>query len=88
MRHPLVQEKGRSEILLDYHLRLGQITQDSRVPDGQVIREQRLDETEIGEGTTVTFVDAARPKTLLKEARAVEVATYLGLDRRASGIVA
>jgi heme-degrading monooxygenase HmoA len=29
MRHHMVQEKGRSEILLDYHLRVGQITQDN-----------------------------------------------------------
>ena len=88
MRHHIVQEKGRSEILLDYHLRVGQITQDSRVPEGQVIREQRLDETEIGEGTTVTFVDATRPKALRQEGQVPEVATYLGLDRGASGIVA
>jgi heme-degrading monooxygenase HmoA len=27
MRHHMVQEKGRSEILLDYHLRVGQVTQ-------------------------------------------------------------
>src|ERR1700759_4397594 len=40
MRHHMVQRKGRSEILLDYHLRVGQITHDTRVPDGQKIREQ------------------------------------------------
>jgi heme-degrading monooxygenase HmoA len=34
MRHHMVQEKGRSEILLDYHLRVGQITQDTRIPPG------------------------------------------------------
>src|SRR6201994_1125277 len=45
MRHHMVQEKGRSEILLDYHLRVGQITRDSRVPEGCVLTEQRLDET-------------------------------------------
>jgi hypothetical protein len=48
----MVQEQGRSEILLDYHLRVGQITHDTHVPVGQTIKEQRLDETEIGEGTT------------------------------------
>jgi len=42
-RHHMVQEKGRSEILLDYHLRVGQITHDSHVPAGQTISEQRLD---------------------------------------------
>jgi hypothetical protein len=48
MRHHMVQEKGRSEILLDYHLRVGQVTHDTCVPDGQIIEEQRLDETEVG----------------------------------------
>jgi heme-degrading monooxygenase HmoA len=43
--HHLVQEAGRSEILLDYHLRVGQITNDTEVPAGQKIQEQRLDET-------------------------------------------
>ena len=50
MRHHMVQEKGRSEILLDYHLRVGQVIRDTHVPAGQKIEEQRLDETEIGEG--------------------------------------
>src|ERR1700722_16294956 len=58
MRHHIVQEKGRSEILLDYHLRVGQITQDTELPPGYTLQEQRLDETEVGEGTTITLVDA------------------------------
>src|SRR5690349_1038017 len=29
MRHHMVQEKGRSEILLDYPLRVGQVTRDT-----------------------------------------------------------
>ena len=74
MRHHMVQEKGRSEILLDYHLRVGQITQDTHVPVGQTIKEQRLDETEIGEGTTVTFIDAKRPAKLSEAAPASETA--------------
>ncbi|MGC2079043.1 MAG: antibiotic biosynthesis monooxygenase [Xanthobacteraceae bacterium] len=64
MRHHVVQEKGRSEILLDYHLRVGQITHDTHLPAGQRIEEQRLDETEVGEGTTVSFVDTNRPASL------------------------
>jgi heme-degrading monooxygenase HmoA len=87
-RHHVVQEKGRSEILLDYHLRVGQITHDTRVPQGQVIEEQRLDETMVGEGTTVTFIDAKRPSSLGDAASALTVATYLGLDRAAPGLVA
>ena len=33
MRHHEVQEKGRSEVFLDYHLRVGQLTQDTRLPE-------------------------------------------------------
>jgi heme-degrading monooxygenase HmoA len=86
MRHHVVQEKGRSEILLDYHLRVGQVTHDTRVPAGQTIAEQRLDETEVGEGTTVTFVDARRPASLREAANASETAGYLGLDNNAVGL--
>src|SRR3954467_3050363 len=44
--HHHVQERGRGEILLDYRLRVGQVTGDTRVPEGHTLREQRLDETE------------------------------------------
>src|ERR1700722_7028921 len=37
--HHGVQEKGRSEILEDYHLRAGEITGDNQVPKGQKLQE-------------------------------------------------
>jgi heme-degrading monooxygenase HmoA len=61
MRHHEVQQKGRDEILADYHLRVGQITADDHLPTGCALTEQRLDETEIGEGTTITLINPARP---------------------------
>jgi heme-degrading monooxygenase HmoA len=85
--HHMVQEKGRSEILLDYHLRVGQLTHDTRVPSGQVIAEQRLDETEIGAGTTVSFIDAKWPAHLNEQAPPSEIAARLGLDPGAAGLV-
>jgi len=78
MRHHVVQEKGRGEILLDYHLRVGQITADTQPPLGHELQEQRLDETEIGEGTTVTLIDAKRPAHLPKE-EPETLARWLGL---------
>src|SRR5258705_13544968 len=60
-RHHEVQQKGRDEIPADYHLRVGQITADNEVPAGYAPTEQRLDETEVGEGTTVTLINATRP---------------------------
>ena len=88
MRHHEVQEKGRSEILSDYHLRVGQLTQDTRIPEGYALQEQRLDETEAGDATTVTLVDAGRPPEWVKEADPNEVAKWLGLAPDASGLVA
>jgi heme-degrading monooxygenase HmoA len=85
-QHHIVQEKGRTEILLDYHLRVGQITQDTDVPVGQTIREQRLDETEVGEGTTVTLIDAKFPEWV-GISDAADASAFLGLDSRAKGIV-
>jgi len=38
------------------------------------LREQRLDETETGEGTTVTLIDAKRPPEWVKKASPEEVA--------------
>ena len=87
MRHHLVQEKGRSEILLDYHLRVGQITGDTRIPEGQTLREQRLDETEVGEGTTVTLIDATRPQGSDGLSDPAHAAADLGVQPGAPGLV-
>src|SRR6266436_3627030 len=45
-RHHEIQERGRSEVFRDYHLRVGEIIADNRVPDGHSLRQQRFDETE------------------------------------------
>jgi heme-degrading monooxygenase HmoA len=87
MRHHETQEKGRYEILMDYHLRVGQVTQDTRLPDGLVLREQRLDETDVGEGTTVTLIDGKQPPELADGADSDKVALWLGLKKDAPGLV-
>jgi heme-degrading monooxygenase HmoA len=87
MRHHMVQQKGRSEILLNYHLRVGQITQDTRIPQGYTLEEQRLDETAVGAGTTVTLIDAKQSADWVRQADPVDVATRLGLAPTAPGLV-
>jgi len=87
MRHHQAQEKGRAEILADYHLRVGQVTRDTRVPAGQVIQEQRLDETEVGDATTAILLDGYRPSHWVSQAAAHEVGEWLGVDRNADGLV-
>ena len=86
-RHHMAQGKGRSEILLDYHLRVGQITHDTHVPAGQAIEEQRLDETEVGEGTTIALIEAKWPETSGGAADVGGVSRYLQFDAKAVGLV-
>jgi heme-degrading monooxygenase HmoA len=88
VRHHEAQETGRSEVLRGYHLRVGQITADSRIPEGFALSEQRLDETETGAATTVTLIDARRPEGLAQSTSAAEVARWLGLAPDAAGLVA
>jgi heme-degrading monooxygenase HmoA len=86
-KHHVVQEKGRSGIFLDYHLRIGELTADTRPPGGAVLREQRLDETRTGEATTVTLIDAKRPPDQVAQSSPNEVAKWLGFAPAASGLV-
>ena len=67
-------------VLADYHLRVGQVTADTRLPPGQVLREQRLDETETGAATTITLLDAQRP---VAGADPADLAADLGLEQGA-----
>jgi heme-degrading monooxygenase HmoA len=85
--HHEVQEQGRQGILADYHLRVGQITDDTHVPDGQTLLEQRLDETEVGEGTTAVLITTRREPGSAMTSQAEQVAASLGLDPTARGLV-
>jgi heme-degrading monooxygenase HmoA len=86
-RHHDVQSKGRSQVLADYHLRVGQITHDSQLPSGFELLEQRLDETQVGDGTTVTLLDTHREKDAVKKSTPQALAESLGLDPDADGLV-
>ncbi len=86
--HHTVQEKGRTEVFQDYHLRIGQVTQDTHLPDGYALHEQRLDETQAGDATTITLIDGKRPDDWVKNASAQHVAGWLGLNTDAKGLVA
>jgi heme-degrading monooxygenase HmoA len=81
--HHGVQEKGRLEVFEDYHLRVGEITTDTRPPKGVTIAQQRLDETEVGAAKAVTITeitpdDGASPDRLPAD---------LGFDATANGLV-
>jgi heme-degrading monooxygenase HmoA len=85
--HHGAQEKGRFDVFLDYHLRVGELTRDTRPPGGHTLHEQRLDETEAGDATTVILIDAQRPAEWVKSAKPDEVAAWLSLAPQAAGLV-
>jgi heme-degrading monooxygenase HmoA len=89
VRHHEVQVKGRSEVLADYHLRVGQVTTDSHVPEGHRLEEQRLDVTEVGKGTAVTLTNPQRQYQdgPLDETDACELAQRFGLATDAEGLI-
>lgn len=87
MRHHKVQDTGRAAILLNYHLRLGQLTADTQVPAGYSLEEQRLDETEVGGGTTIILINNARPAEWVETSNPPDCAEWLGFDPYAPGMV-
>ena len=76
--HHTVQQRGRDEILLDYHLRVGEIFADNKLPEGMMLLNQRNDETEVGVGKMVTVITATRPPG--HPANVTSCSQYLGLD--------
>src|SRR5574337_1140417 len=56
----------------------------THLPAGHVLRDQRLDETEAGEGTTITLIDAHRTGAT----DAQDLAAWLGLAPSAAGLLA
>jgi heme-degrading monooxygenase HmoA len=86
--HHGAQEKGRFQIFNDYHLRVGQIIRDTELPAASALRDQRLDETEVGEASIVTLVTARRPAETGMEAAPAALASWLCLDTTHPGLVA
>ena len=59
--HSRMQHQCRSDVLVDYHLRVGQLTHDTALPNGLALVEQRLDVTEVGEAYTTVLINAPGP---------------------------
>jgi len=56
------------------------------LPQGQTLREQRLDETVAGNATTITLIDAKRTSDWIQHEGADGVARSLGLDPAATAL--
>lgn len=86
--HHQAQAQGRDAVLDDYHLRVGEVTRDTRPPAGHGLVDQRLDETEAGQGTAATLIDARLGAEWIAKEGADTVARALGLAPEAPGLVA
>lgn len=87
--HHVAQQRGRDQILLDYHLRVGELTRDTQLPPGHALIEQRLDETRVGDGTTAVLIDARWPGggDDAKVQAPERLARWLGLAADAPGLL-
>ncbi|RFU48859.1 antibiotic biosynthesis monooxygenase [Paraburkholderia sp. DHOC27] len=85
--HHKIMQAARDRVFADYRLRIGQVVSDNQLPEGQVLREQRLDVTEVGQGTAVTLHDGRFAPEWVKETGAQNVAKALGVDTSAVGLV-
>lgn len=86
-QHHAMQEKGRFEVFQDYRLRIGEATFDTNPPKQAPIREQRLDETEVGPGKLVTFTEIVPAKGAALTAQTELLPAHFGLDLKDSNVV-
>jgi heme-degrading monooxygenase HmoA len=84
--HHAIQEKGRSEIFADYHLRIGDVTADTNAPKEAPVHEQRFDETEIGAAKLVTLTEIT-PRQGTTFDTQTDLLAALGLDRLRQGVI-
>lgn len=85
--HHKIMQAARDRVFSDYRLRIGQTVSDTQLPAGQVLREQRLDVTETGQGAAVSLHDGKFSTEWVKQAGAEAVAIALGVDTGAPGLV-
>jgi heme-degrading monooxygenase HmoA len=85
--HHRVQEKGRTAIFQDYHLRVGEVVSDSAPPKNVAIYEQRFDETEAGEAKYATFTEITLQPAAILAADAARYPGHLGLEAHANGLM-
>jgi heme-degrading monooxygenase HmoA len=85
--HHAVQKKGRYEVFEDYRLRVGEVISDTDPPPEAPIREQRLDETEVGQAKFVTFTEITPERHPTFAMQPDLLPSHLGLDRHSGAIV-
>jgi heme-degrading monooxygenase HmoA len=86
-KHHETQQRGRDEVLADYHLRVGEIVADTEPPAGTSLVEQRLDETEVGAAKFVTLTEVQPAPTISGALEPDALPDLVSLDRSHNGLV-
>ncbi|MDB6103582.1 MAG: antibiotic biosynthesis monooxygenase [Gammaproteobacteria bacterium] len=84
--HHEVQKKGRTEIMRDYHLRVGDVVSDTAPPAAAPIKEMRFDETEVGKTKYVSFLEIVPQSHATFAAQPEMIPAHFGLTQ-AAGLV-
>jgi heme-degrading monooxygenase HmoA len=84
--HKRMQAAG-DRVFADYRVHIGEVVVDTRVPAGQAVLQQRLDETDAGIGEAITLLDASFAPDWVKQAGADAVLKSLGFDPGAFELV-
>jgi heme-degrading monooxygenase HmoA len=86
--HREAQMKGRSEVFLDYRIRVSRLTRDTKSLDVNTRDQQRTDQAEAADASAITLIDAKRAAEWVGQTRPQDVAKWLGLDPNVKGLVA
>jgi heme-degrading monooxygenase HmoA len=86
--HHKVMQTARDRVFADYRMHIGEVVEDTRVPDGQTLLQQRLDVTDAGIGKAITLLDASFAPEWIKQTDADTIAKSLGFDPGAFDVVA
>ncbi len=84
--HHGVQQKGRFEVFEDYHLRVAEVTADTHPPKDLPIKQERFDETEIGDSKAATITEVTPKENANLGSSSEHVLAHLRLDGKIRGL--
>lgn len=79
-KHHKTMQTARDRVFADYRMHIGEVVEDTRLPAGQTLPQQRFDVTEAGSGKAITLLDTTHEPDWVKQAGADVVAKSLGFD--------
>jgi heme-degrading monooxygenase HmoA len=82
-KHHDTQQRGRDEVFQDYHLRVGEIVEDTTPPAGRSVVEERFDETEVGRAKFATLTEVQPDSS----ATATALTQWLSVDRDSTDLI-